>query len=312
MIGLTVVGTILAAWVTYRNGGEPSSLAELKNHPEAHPTFLSALKSDQPVAKVGSIELRSNDLKDFLLLEYQGQLTQAALSRPDVMEKISKALDRLIDEELLAQAAIKEGLKSSYDGVEKRRDLAKRYLESQLAKEQPVSDALLREFYRNHGEKFYIPSAVQLRELFVPLTGEKSKKSKNDSAYDLAADMVARLAGGESIEELAKMHVPQAHQERAQIHLYKGGVIDIAEDKKVLALRAGAVVGPFRTEGGYSIFQGISLERSRLIPFREAKAKIQAFLETRHAEELRKKLVDRLKQQVPTQRYEIDKLITVS
>ena len=70
--------------------------------------------------------------------------------------------------------------------------------------------------------------------------------------------------------------------------------------------------GPFRTEGGYSVFQGISQERSRFIPFYEAKAKIQLFLEARRVEVLRKKLVDQLKQQVPIQRYEIDKLITFS
>jgi hypothetical protein len=312
LLVLVVLGAMLAVAVTLRRGGERSSIADLKNHPESHPTFLSTLRSDQPVAKVGSIELNSNELKDFLLLEYQGQMTQAALSRSDVVEKVTLALDRLIEEELLAQAATKLGMRSSFEGIEKRHDLALKFVEGQLAKEQPVTDAQLRDFYKNHAEKFYIPSGVQLRELFIPLTGEKSKKGDVDSARDLAADLTRRIEGGESLEDLAKKHVPEAYRDRAQVHLYKGGVTDIAEDKRVLSLKPGSVIGPFRCEGGFSVFQSVSLERSRLITFREAKPKIQIFLEKRRAEELRKKLVAGLRQQVPTERYDIQKLITVS
>ena len=104
----------------------------------------------------------------------------------------------------------------------------------------------------------------------------------------------------------------KTYRERTQIHLYKGGVTEPVDDQKVLALRPGQFAGPFRTEGGYSVFQGISQERSRFIPFYEAKAKIQVFLESRRVELLRQKLVDQLKQQIPIQRYEIDKLITIS
>ena len=311
-IFLAVLVAVLGMWLAFRPAGRPGSFTDIKNHPESHPTFLSALKLDQPVAKVGSIEIKSNELRDFLLLEYQGQMTQAALSKPDLVEKISMALDRLIDEELLAQAALKEGLKSPFEGVEKRQDLAKKYLESQLVKEPPVSDGQLRDFYKNHGEKFYIPAGVQLRELFIPLTGEKGQKGKPDSAFDLAKDMAERVAGGVSIEEIAKKHVPEAYRDRTQIHLYTGGVIAPADDQKVLTLRPGQSSGPFRTEGGYSVFQGVSQERSRFIPFYEAKAKIQAFLEARRVEDLRKKLLDQLKQQVPTLRYSIEKLIAVS
>jgi hypothetical protein len=222
------------------------------------------------------------------------------------------ALDRLIDEELLAQAGLKQGLKSSLQGVERKQDLAKRYLEIQLAKEPPVSDVQLRDFYRSHGEKFFIPAGVQLREFFIPFTGEKGKAGKSDSSFDLAKELADRVVKGDPFEELSQKYVPEAYRDRAQIHLYKGSVIEPADDQKVLTLRQGQIAGPFRTEGGYSVFQGISQERSRFIPFFEAKAKIQSFLEARRVEILRQKLVNQLKQQVPIERYEIEKLIPVS
>ena len=78
------------------------------------------------------------------------------------------ALDQLIDEELLSQGALKEGLKSSLEGVERKQDLAKKYLESQLAKEPPVTDVQMRDFYRNHGEKFFIPSGFNFENFLYP------------------------------------------------------------------------------------------------------------------------------------------------
>lgn len=302
----------LGTWLLFRPAGRPGALTNIRNHPELRPYFLSAIKLDQPVAKVGGTELKTNELRDYLLLTFQGQMTQATLSKPDLVAKISVGLDQFINEELLAQAAIKEGLKSSLEGVERKQDLAKKYLESQLAKEPPVGDAQMREFYKSHGEKFLIPAGVQLREFFIPLTGEKSKTSKKDSAFDLAKELAERVTKGDSIEELSKKYVPEAYRERTQVHFYKSGVIEPKDDRKVLELRPGQSAGPFRTEGGYSVFQGISQERSRFIPFYEAKAKVQVFLEARRLELLKQKLVDQLKQQIPIQRYEIDKLITVS
>ena len=312
VIFLFVFAATLGTWLLFHRAPRPGSLSDVKKRPELRPYFLSALKLDQPIAKVGSNELKTDELRDYLLLTFQGQMTQVTLPKPDLVAKISVGLDQLINEELLAQAAQKEGLKSSFEGVERKQDLAKKYLESQLAKEPPVSDVQMREFYRSHGEKFLIPAGVQLREFFIPLTGEKSKTGKKDSAFDLAKDLADRVTKGDSIEELSKKYVPETYRDRTQIHLYKGGVTEPVDDQKVLALRPGQSAGPFRTEGGYSVFQGVSQERSRLIPFYEAKAKIQLFLEARRVENLRKKLVDQLKQQIPIQRYEIDKLITIS
>jgi hypothetical protein len=302
----------MGIWMLLHRAQRPGSLTDVKNHPELTPYFLSALKLDQPVAKVGANELKTDELRDFLLLAYQGQMTQVTIPRSDLVAKISVALNQLIDEELLAQAALKQGLKSSLKGVERKQELAKKYLESQLAKEPPVSDLQMRDFYRSHGEKFFIPAGVQLREFFIPFTGEKGKTGKTDSSFDLAKDLADRVTKGDSIEALTQKYVPEPYRDRTQVHLYKGGVTEPAEDQKVLTLRPGLIAGPFRTEGGYSVFQSISQERSRFIPFFESKAKIQSFLEARRVEILRQKLVDQLKQQVPIERYEIDKVISVS
>ncbi|MFN8007820.1 MAG: hypothetical protein U0V70_12485 [Terriglobia bacterium] len=310
---LVLVITLSAGvWFYLQHRSRPGSLADIKSHPELSPSFLSALKHNQPIAMVGATELKTNELRDYLLLTYQGQMTQAVLPKSEQLERISTGLDRLIDEELLAQAALKAGLKSSQKGIEEKRDLAQKYLESQLAKEPKIDDAQLRDFYKNHGEKFFIPGGVQLREFFIPYTGKKGKTGKADSALDLAGDLARRLAQGEQTDALIAEFIPEAYRGRAEIHLYKGSTIQPADDQKVLRLGSKEVAGPFRNEGGYSVFLAVSSERNRFIPFSEAKGKIQSFLETRRLELLRQKIVDQLRHQVPIQRYEIDQLVSAS
>ena len=81
------------------------------------------------------------------------------------------------------------------------------------------------------------------------------------------------------------------------------------DEKKVLALRPGEVVGPLRIEGGYSVFQGVTQIRSGRIPFYEAREKIKTYLETRRVEEARQQLVTNLQRQRPVQRFAPDKTL---
>ena len=76
------------------------------NSPEPDLAYLSILKSDQLLAKVGSVELRTGDLRDALELEFHGQM-HSSLSAQDLSLKIAAALDKLIQDELLAQEARK-------------------------------------------------------------------------------------------------------------------------------------------------------------------------------------------------------------
>ncbi len=88
-IFLFVLVATLGTWLLLHRAPRPGSLSEVKKRPELRPYFLSALKLDQPVAKVGSNELKTDELRDFLLLTFQGQMTQVTLSKPDLVAKIS-------------------------------------------------------------------------------------------------------------------------------------------------------------------------------------------------------------------------------
>jgi hypothetical protein len=274
---------------------------------------LALLEPKRMLAKVGNVELRSEDLREALQLEFHGRLSHAGLSSEDLARRVGQALDALVQDELLAQAARQEGLKTNLKGSAGRKDLARQYLAQDLAKLPPINEVELRNFYKNHGEKFIIPPSVRVRELFLPLQGPRDKRSKvKDKAYVLGQELAERIRKGESLESLAAQHVPEEQRSQAQVHEFRGGPMEAEDEKKVLALRPGEVVGPLRIEGGYSVFQGVTQVRSGRIPFYEAKEKIRAFLESRRAEDARQRLVANLQRQWPVQRFAPDKTMATA
>lgn len=271
---------------------------------------LQLLKPNQLLAKVGEVELRSQDLREALQRDFHGQVSHAGLSAEDLASRIGRALDQLIEDELLAQEARRQGFKSSLAGPASRQDLARQSLQQYLAKLPAVTDADLRSFYKNHGEKFYIPPSARVRELFLPLQGTGDKKEQTiDKSYLLGQELAARIRQGESLEALARQNVPEAHRSRAQVHQFMGSVMSPKDEGEVLALRPGEVIGPVRVEGGFSVFQGVAQIRSSRMTFYEAKEKIRAYLDSRRLEEARKRFAADLRQQISVERFYPDKAV---
>jgi hypothetical protein len=262
-------------------------------------------KSVAVLAKVGQTELRSEDLPENLQIQSQGHASPTDLKPEDHTLIERAALERVIEDELLAQAAKAHGLSTALEGAQARQDLAAQYVKERATRLPPLSESELREFYRNHGEKFYVPPAVQVKQLFLalPLRQAKNKKEAEDLARKLGVELTARIRRGESLEKLSRQHSRADFMDRAQVQTFRGGVTEAADEQKVLALRPGEVVGPLRVEGGYSIFQGVARIRGRLIPFFQARANILAYLEQRRIEGTRKKLVSQLEREVLVQRF---------
>src|SRR6185503_8948317 len=125
------------------------------------------------------------------------------LSPEDLGLKVGQALDALLQDELLAQAARQDGLKTNLKGSAGRKDLVNQYVAENLSKVPAVDEADLRNFYKNHGEKVVVQARVQARELFLPLQSPRDKKDKTkDKAYVLGQELVERIRKGESWKSL--------------------------------------------------------------------------------------------------------------
>jgi PPIC-type peptidyl-prolyl cis-trans isomerase-like protein len=269
---------------------------------------LALLEPNKLLAKVGKVELRGEDLRAALHAEFHGDLSHAGFSPEDLASKVGGALDTLIEDELLAQAGRMQGLKTNLQGSAGRKELAQQLLTQHLAKLPPVDDAALRNFYKNHGEKFVIAESVEVRELFLPLQGRPDKRTK-DKSYVLGQELADRIRKGEELESLAARYSPEPERVRTQVHEFRSGPTEPQDERKVLKLKPGEVVGPLRIEGGYSVFQGVREIRSGRIPFYEARDKIKTYLESKRVEEARKQLVADLQQLKPIQRFALGQTV---
>jgi len=263
---------------------------------------LALLEPNKLLAKVGNVELRSEDLRAALQADFHGDLSHAGLSQEDLASKVGGALDTMIDDELLAQAGRLQGLKTKLQGSAGRNDLAAQLLVQHLEKLPPVDEAVLRNFYKNHGEKFVIAERVEVRELFLPLQGRPDKRSR-DKSYVLGQELADRIRKGEELGSLTAQYSPESERVRARVHEFRSGPTELQDERKVLKLKPGEVVGPFRIEGGYSVFQGVRQIRSGRIPFYEARDKIKTYLESKKVHEARKQLVADLQQLTLVQRF---------
>jgi hypothetical protein len=299
-----------ASIVAYRYRTLADRASSRNRPPAADLAFLSVLKSEQVLAKVGEVPIRGVDVRDALQAEFHSQLHHGSLSPQDLAAKISTVLDGVLEDELLAQEARRRGFSSALAGSQARKDLADQFFSAELSNLPPVTDQDMRTFYKNHGEKFYIPPGINVKELFVPAKSfaeeKASRKEAIEKAIALGKDLVVRIRNGEKIEDLAKSNTPEVFQDRAKGFLFKGGMMDAKDEQAILRLRPGEVYGPVRVEGGVSIFQGISQERSRLIPFYQSQEKIRIYLESVRRQELRRTLVEKAKQQVVVQRFTPD------
>ena len=86
---------------------------------------LALLEPKRLLAKVGDVELRSEDLREVLQSEFHGQMSHAGLSAEDLNVKVGQVLDALVQDELLAQAAEQGQLRNrAREGCAGRKDLA--------------------------------------------------------------------------------------------------------------------------------------------------------------------------------------------
>jgi parvulin-like peptidyl-prolyl isomerase len=297
--GLLLIGLALGLFSYTRNSENrkysPPFSPSISYQP--NPAYLKLLSSSQHIAKIGSVELTKNDLNDQLKYSSGNAQDYHSLSENDLSLRVQKAFDEVVEDELLAQEAMRRGINPSSTSNQPRRELSTRLVQAEVSQQPPITDAAEREFYKNHGEKFTLAPSNRVRELFVPFTAQDHPEKKAGPSYQKAKNLAERIRSGESLEALARKYVPRT-VEKAAGYSFTGAVMDGDEAAAVLHLNPGVVAGPFRVEGGLSIFQGISRIPQRFIPFYKAQPTIHQYLEEQRSLELKRKLVEQLSQKI--------------
>ncbi|MES2586927.1 MAG: peptidylprolyl isomerase [Pseudomonadota bacterium] len=221
--------------------------------------------------------------KGLLELNLKGAISQGQKDSPQLRQAVK---EELINRELIAQAAIKEGLEKNIDLTDqvvqlKQTLLLQAYLEDHFKKE-PITDAKLREEYEKQKKLMGDNStAVQYKVSQIILPSESE-----------ALGVIGRLQKGESFSKMAKeTSIDNASKEQ-------GGSVGWILPQQILRPIADVMVNlpkgsisnsPIQVQGGWVIIK-LEDKRTMKVPtFEEAKNQLrQAVVQQYLAESIKR------------------------
>lgn len=222
--------------------------------------------------------------KGLLELNLKNAVSQGQKDSPELRQTLK---DELINRELIAQAAVKEGLEKSIDLADqiaqlKQTLLLQAFLENHFKKE-PITDAKLREEYERQKKLMGDNStAIQYKvsQIILPTESE-------------ALGIIARLQKGESFTKLAKeVSIDNASREQ-------GGSVGWILPQQILRpiadvmvnLNKGAITNsPIQVQGGWVIIKVEDKRTMRVPSFDEAKNQVRQALVQQYLVETVKRL----------------------
>lgn len=222
--------------------------------------------------------------KGLLELNLKNAVSQGQKDSPELRQTLK---DELINRELIAQAAVKEGLEKSIDLADqiaqlKQTLLLQAFLENHFKKE-PITDAKLREEYERQKKLIGDNStAIQYKvsQIILPTESE-------------ALGVIARLQKGESFTKLAKeVSIDNASREQ-------GGSVGWILPQQILRpiadvmvnLNKGAITNsPIQVQGGWVIIKVEDKRTMRVPSFDEAKNQVRQALVQQYLVETVKRL----------------------
>ena len=222
--------------------------------------------------------------KGLLELNLKNAVSQGQKDSPELRQALK---DELINRELIAQAAVKEGLEKSIDLADqiaqlKQTLLLQAFLENHFKKE-PITDAKLREEYERQKKLIGDNStAIQYKvsQIILPTESE-------------ALGVIARLQKGESFTKLAKeVSIDNASREQ-------GGSVGWILPQQILRpiadvmvnLNKGAITNsPIQVQGGWVIIKVEDKRTMKMPTFDEAKNQVRQALVQQYLVETVKRL----------------------
>jgi len=209
-------------------------------------------------------------------------------------EDKQKALDRLIEEELLVQRAIALGMPRLDRKI--RGDLTNAVIASVVAEFDDLepSDEELAAFHEEQREFFVRPGAMRVRQLQCRATS-----SADDApALQCAQEAARRLRAGEDIEQVRKdlgaaetLPLPDRLLPPAKLREYVGPTAL----SSILGLSSGAISDPVRGIGGYYVYQMVERQPDYTPELAEIRAQVLAEFRRRRSEQALRKYLDNLR-----------------
>jgi peptidyl-prolyl cis-trans isomerase C len=228
---------------------------------------------DDELARVGSVvitpevlDARIKELPAFSRAEFDGA------------EGRQRLLKRLVEEEMMYQAALDAGLQNEADVARQLRDSRRRilvdaYYRGFVEKAARLSDDQVQAYYDQHPEEFTDPEQVRIRHILLGSKREAERLRARIVSGDIDFAEAARKYSTDDRSKASGGTIPgYLARDRSVGHLGQlPGLVDAA-----LKLEAGEISQPIQTEKGWHLVLVEEKRASKLRPLSEVREQIQA------------------------------------
>ncbi len=271
------------------------------------PQFESAMKDDilrrKLIAMIsGGIAVSKSDVEQ----EYRRQNTKvkfeyAVLSSDEIKKKIQPT-----DAELKAYYQKNKQLYTN--SIPEKRKV--RYIlvdVARLASQQPVSDADLQRYYREHQDEYRVPEQVNVRHILIktPPPGPDGKVDQKgvDAARKKAEDVLKQVKSGGNFAELAKKYSedPGSAKEGGSLGWIQRGRTVPEFEKAAFSTPKGETTALVQSSFGFHIIHVDDKQEAHLKSLAEVKAQIEPQLGQQKASQAAESLANKVQTEARTQ-----------
>jgi peptidyl-prolyl cis-trans isomerase C len=319
--GWFLKGFLVAALVSYGSfcaAAEPE--AKKESTVAAAPSVVAPFQG--VVARVNGSAIDAVELRRLKKIMLRGQTVpaeqQAALDK--------QAVEQLVAEELLYQAAVKQDFKDidkqadakiSQDkasfkddqefknalkeleleekdlhGFIRRRLLISRFVEADFVLKTVVSDADTRSFYDKNSDKFNQGETVKASHILIGVGSAASADDKK-KAREKAEKLRKELAGGADFAALAKENSTDfSSKQGGDLGFFGKGQMVPPFEKAAFALKPGEISDVVETQFGYHIIKLTEKRAAATTDYNGVKSKIEEYLKGQKVKEAIQKYID--------------------
>lgn len=158
--------------------------------------------------------------------------------------------------------------------------------QTELAKQVPVDEEVLQAYYKDNQLLFTLPEKRQAKHILISV--EADSQESETQAQEKIAEIQAKLAAGESFEELAKTYSqdPGSAQSGGDLGSFEQGMMVPEFDQAVFSMQVGQVSEPVKTDFGYHLIKLENIEPKQTQPFAEVKDQVTEQYQAQEAEKI--------------------------
>lgn len=237
-----------------------------------------------------------DDLVAYRLLKQEVQQRQLAVSDAEVDARIAA-----FKQQAGSEANFRAALQAQQITEAKLRDDARldlmvaRLLDQEVNQKILVKPSDISAFYEKNPDRFQQPESMRAAHILVVVPPGADDKTR--ATLRARAETALKAAkAGQDFARLARQYSQDASAERGgDLGFFPRGQMVGPFEDAAFALAPGQVSDLVETQFGFHIIKATEKRPPRVVPFVEAAAQIQEFLEQQQRQEMSKALVDQLK-----------------